>query len=46
VVGIERNGKRIINPESNEVFKANDTVWIVGEDKQILSVIKKISTQL
>lgn len=43
VVGIERNGKRIVNPESDEVFRPNDTVWIVGDDKQIQAIIKKIS---
>lgn len=31
VVGIERGGRRILNPESNEVFEAKDKVWIVGE---------------
>ncbi len=41
VVGIERNGKRIVNPESEEVFRANDTVWIVGNDKLIQEIIKK-----
>jgi monovalent cation:H+ antiporter-2, CPA2 family len=35
VVGIERNGKRILNPESNEVFKEDDIVWIVGNEKRI-----------
>jgi CPA2 family monovalent cation:H+ antiporter-2 len=35
VVGIERNGKRILNPESNEVFKQGDIVWIVGNEKRI-----------
>lgn len=35
VVGIERNGKRILNPESNEVFKEGDIVWIVGNEKRI-----------
>jgi CPA2 family monovalent cation:H+ antiporter-2 len=35
VVGIERSGKRILNPESNEVFKPNDLVWIVGSERRI-----------
>ncbi len=33
IVGIERNGKRMLNPESNLVFEENDVVFIVGEEK-------------
>jgi CPA2 family monovalent cation:H+ antiporter-2 len=35
VVGIERGSQRILNPESNEAFKPNDLVWIVGSEKRI-----------
>lgn len=35
VVGIERNGRRILNPESDLVFEINDKVWIVGNEKRI-----------
>jgi CPA2 family monovalent cation:H+ antiporter-2 len=35
VVGIERNGQRILNPESTMVFEEGDIVWIVGEKKLI-----------
>ena len=35
VVGIERNGIRILNPESDLVFQANDTLWMVGNKEQI-----------
>ena len=35
VIGIEREGKRILNPESNTVFEWDDIVWIVGEGKKI-----------
>lgn len=31
VVGIERGGRRILNPESYTVFEQNDKVWIVGD---------------
>ncbi|MCU7550309.1 cation:proton antiporter [Chitinophagaceae bacterium LB-8] len=31
VVGIERNGKRILNPESTTVLEVGDLVWIVEE---------------
>jgi CPA2 family monovalent cation:H+ antiporter-2 len=35
VVGIERNGRRILNPESNIVFEEDDKIWIVGNEKRI-----------
>jgi CPA2 family monovalent cation:H+ antiporter-2 len=35
VVGVERNGKRIINPESDFIFALNDKVWIVGNDLRL-----------
>jgi len=35
VVGIERKGERILNPDSDLVFELNDIVWIVGNDKRI-----------
>lgn len=35
VVGIERNNERILNPESNELLKKNDTLWLVGDKKLI-----------
>lgn len=40
VVGIERNGQRIVNPESNWIFDENDLVWIVGDHKKILSALQ------
>jgi CPA2 family monovalent cation:H+ antiporter-2 len=38
VVGIERKGVRLLNPESNTVFELGDVVWIVGE-KQLLDKV-------
>lgn len=35
VVGIERNGERILNPASNTVLEWDDIVWIVGDRKKI-----------
>ncbi len=35
VVGIERKGERILNPESDLVFELKDIVWIVGNEKRI-----------
>ncbi|KEQ31622.1 sodium:proton antiporter [Pedobacter antarcticus 4BY] len=41
VVGIERNGVRILNPDSNLVFENEDIVWIVGNTKKIPDLLKK-----
>lgn len=38
VVGIERGGQRILNPEPSHQFQKDDTVWIVGEHSRIISL--------
>lgn len=43
VVGIERNGKRILNPESTVVFEENDKVWLVGNEKRIQVLFKEFA---
>jgi CPA2 family monovalent cation:H+ antiporter-2 len=40
IVGIERNGKRILNPESNIVLEDSDILWIAGEKKKIAEFLK------
>ncbi|WP_199121234.1 cation:proton antiporter [Pedobacter sp. ASV28] len=40
VVGIERNGQRILNPDSNMIFENEDIVWIVGNNKRIPELLK------
>ncbi|MDR7127962.1 CPA2 family monovalent cation:H+ antiporter-2 [Algoriphagus sp. 4150] len=35
VVGIERNGNRILNPSSTEILSANDIIWLVGDTQKI-----------
>ncbi|SKA02081.1 cation:proton antiporter [Sediminibacterium ginsengisoli] len=35
VVGIERQGERLLNPSSDTIFEWDDVVWIVGERKKI-----------
>jgi CPA2 family monovalent cation:H+ antiporter-2 len=40
VVGIERFGRRILNPDSNMVFEHGDIVWIVGNHKKIPELLK------
>jgi len=41
VVGIERNGKRILNPASDLTFENDDTVWVVGNNKRISAMLKE-----
>ncbi|MEO7309782.1 MAG: cation:proton antiporter [Chitinophagaceae bacterium] len=41
VVGIERNGERILNPPSYEVFEWDDVVWLVGDHKKIQQHLRK-----
>ncbi|SMC89871.1 cation:proton antiporter domain-containing protein [Pedobacter nyackensis] len=41
VVGIERNGERILNPDSNMVFENEDIVWIVGNNKKVPELLKQ-----
>src|SRR5690606_27422208 len=38
IVGIERNGERILTPDSSTVLKDGDLVWIVGNKKKILEL--------
>jgi monovalent cation:H+ antiporter-2, CPA2 family len=40
IVGIERNGKRILNPESHLVLEADDILWIAGNKKKINEFLK------
>lgn len=35
VVGLERDGERIVNPESDIVLQADDQIWIVGDDRRL-----------
>lgn len=41
VVGIERNGQRILNPDGNTVFEWDDVVWIVGDGKKIQQLVRE-----
>jgi monovalent cation:H+ antiporter-2, CPA2 family len=40
IVGIERNGKRILNPESHLILEESDILWIAGEKKKIAEFLK------
>ncbi|UGS21993.1 cation:proton antiporter [Flavobacterium cyclinae] len=40
IVGIERNGIRILNPESNWILESDDIIWIAGDKKKINEFLK------
>ena len=41
IVGIERNGKRILNPESHWILESDDILWIAGDKKKINEFLKQ-----
>lgn len=43
VVGIERNGRRMLNPESHLVLEQDDILWVVGDKKLLGNLVKKIN---
>jgi len=44
IVGIERDGERILNPDSSAILLANDLLWIVGNNRRI-KVLEKMVVQ-
>jgi monovalent cation:H+ antiporter-2, CPA2 family len=45
IIGIERNGKRILNPDPVTVFEKGDLVWLSG-DKQLIRSVEQSTEQL
>jgi CPA2 family monovalent cation:H+ antiporter-2 len=41
IVGIEKKGKRILNPESNVILEKEDILWIVGDKKLLADLVHK-----
>jgi CPA2 family monovalent cation:H+ antiporter-2 len=41
VLGIERGGQRILNPESTTVLEEGDIVWVAGSDKRLSEFFKR-----
>ena len=39
IVGIERNGERILNPKSDIILEKDDIVWVVGNEKLLLAFL-------
>jgi len=40
IVGLERDGKQIVNPEARLVLEVGDIVWLVGEEKPVSRLIE------
>lgn len=40
IVGIEKDGKAIMNPDVRTLFEVNDVVWIAGETAKIKNFLK------
>lgn len=38
IVGLERNGKRILSPDSSTILHSDDLIWIVGDKNKIKSL--------
>lgn len=38
VVGLERSGRRLLNPQSTVIFERDDKMWIVGDPKLIATL--------
>lgn len=43
VVGLERNGERMLNPDPDTSLYANDVVWLVGSQKRIEVYLKNLN---
>jgi len=43
IVGIERNGERLLNPESSVTLQSNDRLWIVGNTRRVRVLEKLMS---
>ena len=44
VVGVERDGKRVISPQADYKFEAGDLVWVFGDHKKLENLFFKPAT--
>lgn len=42
VVGIEREGKRTLNPDSNLILEDGDILWVVGDKRLLINLSKSM----
>lgn len=40
VVGLEREGRRLLNPEASTIFQEGDTIWIVGDAATVKNMFR------
>ncbi len=40
VVGLERRGRRILNPDSQEILEKEDILWVVGDRKKLATLMR------
>lgn len=40
IVGVERNGKRFLNPDSSMILKPGDLLWIVADIRRVSETLK------
>jgi CPA2 family monovalent cation:H+ antiporter-2 len=40
IIGVERDGKRILNPDSGMILKVGDLLWVVADIKKVNHTIK------
>ncbi|HET9571944.1 MAG TPA: cation:proton antiporter [Bacteroidales bacterium] len=41
IVGLERGGKQLVNPDAKLVLEVGDVVWVVGEEKPVSRLIER-----
>ena len=41
IVGLERNGERILNPDSDMIIENEDVLWVAGERDLIKDYVKQ-----
>jgi Kef-type K+ transport systems, membrane components len=40
VIGLERDGRPIVNPSSHLTFKCNDMIWVMGDEKSLYKLLE------
>lgn len=46
IVGLERDGKRLVSPSSDTIFLPRDRIWIVGSRKNVHALLQSMSGEL
>jgi CPA2 family monovalent cation:H+ antiporter-2 len=46
IVGLERDGKRLVSPSSDTIFMPRDRIWIVGSRKNVQALLEAMSGEV